>query len=119
VTGPQLQNAFNASVELEKKGVSCDLIYLSTIKPLSENAKHIVQESMRKTGKAVSVEEHTVIGGIADEVALQCASVPFVHRRMGIQDKFLTNYGTYQEHCVANGLTREGIIREVELLYHV
>lgn len=113
VAGPQLQNAYDAAEELAKEGIACDLIYLTTLKPISEKSQAIIAESLKKTGKLVTVEEHSVIGGLADAVALAARDVPFVGKRVGIQDKFLVNYGTYEEHCKANGLTREGIIEAI------
>ena len=113
VAGPQLQNAHDAAMELEKEGVKCDLIYLTTIKPLSDTAKSLIRDSVRKTSKVVTIEEHSVIGGIGDEVARIANDIFFSHRRLGIQDKFLVNYGTYEEHCEANQLTKDGIIDAV------
>jgi transketolase len=110
VTGPQLQNAYEAVEEVGNNGITCDLIYLTTIKPISTASQKMIQESLRKTGKLLTIEEHSIIGGIADAVGLVANNVPFVGKRVGIQDKFLTNYGTYEEHCKMNGLTREGII---------
>lgn len=111
--GPQLQNAYDAAVELLKNNISCDLIYITTIKPISEASKNIIIQSLGKTKKLVTIEEHSIIGGIGDEIALICEDVYFTHRRIGIKDKFLINYGSYEEHCRANNLTKEGIIKAI------
>jgi transketolase len=71
----------------------------------------MITQSVEKTKKVVTIEEHSVVGGVGDEIALICSDVFFKQRRVGIQDKFLTNYGSYDEHCVANGLTKEGILK--------
>lgn len=113
VAGPQLQNAHEATEEAAKKGITCDLIYLTTIKPISEPSRKIIRESLEKTGRLVTVEEHSIVGGIADEINIIAANVPFVEKRIGIEDKFLINYGTYDEHCIANNLTREGILNAI------
>ncbi|MBU6321343.1 MAG: hypothetical protein KGI78_03735 [Patescibacteria group bacterium] len=110
VAGPQLPNALAAADALAEEGVACDVIYLTTIKPLAASARAAITASVQKTGKVVSVEEHSIIGGVGDEVARICTDVPFTARRVGIADRFLTNYGSYAEHCAANGLTAEGII---------
>lgn len=112
-TGPQLQNAYEAVNECSENGISCDLIYLTTIKPISEKSKEIIRQSIGKTRKLITIEEHSIIGGIGDEMAIICQDIGFIHKRLGIQDKFLTNYGSYLEHCRANGLTKEGIIKEI------
>lgn len=113
VAGPQLQNAYEAAEEAAKKGISCDIIYLTTIKPISEKSQTMLRKSLKKTGKLLTVEEHSVVGGIADAIALAAGNVPYVTTRVGIQDKFLTNYGTYEQHCQAIGLTREGILEKI------
>jgi transketolase len=110
VAGPQLQNAFEAVEEVAHEGVSCDLIYLTTIKPISEKSKEMIRASLKKTGKLITIEEHSIIGGVADAISLVAKDVPFVSRRIGIQDVFLTHYGTYEEHCQAIGLTKQGVI---------
>ncbi|TSC82487.1 MAG: transketolase [Parcubacteria group bacterium Gr01-1014_20] len=113
VAGPQLENANNAVSELKEKGIECDLIYLTTIKPISEDSVGTLIKSLGKTKKLVTVEEHSVIGGIGDEISRICSKVPFRHTRLGIEDKFLLNYGSYEEHCQANGLTKEGIVKAI------
>ncbi|MDP1689122.1 MAG: transketolase C-terminal domain-containing protein [bacterium] len=109
--GPQIQNAYDAAIELAREGISCDVLHLTTIKPISENSKKIIVESVSKTQRVVTVEESSILGGIADEIANIAYDVKFRHRRIGIQDKFMLNYGKYDEHCKANGLTKEGIIK--------
>ena len=89
------------------------MFYATTIKPISEASKQKIIKSVGETEKLVTVEEHSVIGGIGDEIVRICQGVHFIHRKIGIQDKFLTNYGTYEEHCRANNLTREGVIQTV------
>lgn len=111
--GPQLQSAYDAAFDLEKEGISCSVFYATTIKPISEASKQKIIKSVGETEKLVTVEEHSVIGGIGDEIVRICQGVHFIHRKIGIQDKFLTNYGTYEEHCRANNLTREGVIQTV------
>jgi len=111
VAGPQLGNAFAAAEDAAKQGSTCDLIYLTTIKPISARSQKLIRDSLKKTGKLVTVEEHSVAGGIADEVRIIAGGVPYVEKRMGVTDKFLVNYGSYDEHCVALDLTQEGILK--------
>jgi len=114
--GPQIQSAWDAAADLAEEGVSCDVLHLTTIKPISAASQELIALSAAKSGRVVSVEEHTVLGGIADEVARIAKDVRFRHRRLGIQDKFLLNYGTYEEHCAANGLSKRGVIGAVHEL---
>lgn len=114
--GPQIQNAYEAAVELAKEGILCDVLYLTTIKPISDASQKIIIDSIAGSGRLVTVEEHVVSGGIADIITYIAKDVEFRHRRIGIEDKFLINYGTYEEHCIANGLTKEGIIKAIHEL---
>jgi len=111
--GPQLQNAWEAAEEAARAGVLCDLWYVTTIKPLSAASEKAIAASVAKTGKVVTVEEHSVIGGIGDLIALICGGERFTHVRLGVNDKFLECYGTYEEHCKANGLTKENILKAI------
>ena len=114
--GPQIQNAYDAAVELAREGILCDVLYLTTIKPISDASQKIIIKSIIRSGRVVTIEEHSVLGGIADEIAHIARDVGFRHRRIGIEDKFLINYGTYEEHCIANSLTKEGIIKAIHEL---
>ena len=65
-TGHLVWNALEAVRELEKEGIECELINIHTIKPLDEKA---ILQSVRKTGKVVSAEEHQRHGGLGDSIA--------------------------------------------------
>lgn len=65
-TGHMLWYAVEASKELEKEGVSVDLLNIHTIKPLDEAA---ILRSVKKTGKVVVAEEHQRNGGLGESVA--------------------------------------------------
>lgn len=65
-TGHLVWRAIEAAKELEKEGISVDLINIHTIKPLDEAA---ILASVQKTGCAVSAEEHQRNGGLGDSIA--------------------------------------------------
>jgi len=65
-TGHMVWRAVEAARELAKEGISVDLINIHTIKPLDEAA---ILASVRKTGCAVSAEEHQRNGGLGDSIA--------------------------------------------------
>jgi transketolase len=79
-------NAIQAGVILEEKGISVEIVNLHTIKPLDEKA---ILDSIRKTGCAVTAEEHNIIGGMGDAVA-QCAArnFPVPIEYVGTKDTF-------------------------------
>ena len=64
-TGICVGNALEAAEMLAKEGVSAEVINICTIKPLDEE---IIINSARKTGKVVTAEEHSVIGGLGSAV---------------------------------------------------
>ena len=65
-TGHMVWYAVEAARELEKNGISVDLINIHTIKPLDETA---ILRSVRKTGCCVVAEEHQMNGGLGESVA--------------------------------------------------
>lgn len=65
-TGHMVWLALEAAEELEAAGVSVEVINIHTIKPLDEEA---ILKSVKKTGKAISCEEHNVIGGLGESIA--------------------------------------------------
>lgn len=111
--GPQVQNAYEAANTLLQEGVACDLIYISTIKPISEASQKMIRDSLNRTGALITAEEHSIIGGVADVIAAIGRGIKYREERLGVRDKFLINYGTYEEHCEANNLTKSGIIKAV------
>lgn len=65
-TGHMVWYAVEAAKELEKNGVSVDLINIHTIKPLDDEA---ILNSVQKTGKCVVAEEHQRLGGLGESIA--------------------------------------------------
>lgn len=84
--GPLLYNALLAAAELEKKKIGVVVLNSHTIKPLDE--KKIV-EVARKAGAIVTVEEHSVLGGLGGAVAeLLAKRAPVPMEFIGMQDTF-------------------------------
>ena len=65
--------AMEAAAILAARGVSVDLLEVSTIKPIDGEA---LAASARKTGKVLTVEEHTICGGLGSAVAETLAQRP-------------------------------------------
>lgn len=110
-TGSQLGNALAARALLAAKGWDAEVLYIHTIRPLDAE---LIRASAAKTRRVVVVEEHLRSGGLGDDVrwiaqGLESVSVASI----SIPDRFITEYGSYQEHCEALGLTAEGILRRV------
>jgi transketolase len=64
--GAVLWSALEASKELERIGISAAVINMSTIKPIDEE---IIEKYARKTGAIVTIEEHSIYGGLGSAVA--------------------------------------------------
>ena len=85
-TGLCVNSALEAAEMLEKDGVSAKVINIHTIKPLDEE---LVVEAAKATGKVVTVEEHSVIGGLGGAVCeALSAKAPTPVLRIGVQDVF-------------------------------
>jgi len=84
--GHLVWKAIEAGRILEEKGISVEVINIHTIKPLDEAA---VLASIKKTGCAVTAEEHNVIGGLGDSIAHAAAvNHPVPIEMIGTQDTF-------------------------------
>lgn len=84
--GQMVYDSMLACDALAKEGISARLINLHTPKPLDKEA---IIKAARETGAIVSVEEHTVLGGLGSaiaEVVVQTNPVPM--KMVGIQDRF-------------------------------
>ena len=68
------------------EGLSAEFINICTIKPLYEE---LIIASARKTGKVVTAEEHSVIGGLGSAVCdALCSAYPVPVKKIGMQDMF-------------------------------
>lgn len=110
-TGMCVAESLKAAEEMEKEGVSCEVINIATIKPLDEE---IILNSVKKTGKVMTVEEHSVIGGLGSAVAeCLCEKHPAPLKRVGVYDRFGES-GPAAELIHKYGLDAEGIIKEIK-----
>ena len=71
---------------LAADGINAEIINIHTIKPLD---RELVVKSALKTGKVVTVEEHSVIGGLGSAVCdVLCEEAPTKVLKIGINDVF-------------------------------
>lgn len=85
-TGHLVWEAIIAAAELEKEGISVELINIHTIKPLDEKA---VLESATKTRAVVIAEEHLYAGGLGELVSdLLSRNCPVFTEHVAVNDKF-------------------------------
>ena len=84
--GLEVSAALEAAKMLVDKGLSCEVINMATIKPLDGD---LIVASARKTGRVVTVEEHSVIGGLGSAVCdLLCEACPTPVKKIGVNDVF-------------------------------
>ena len=109
--GLMVSAALEAAEALATQGVSAEVLNLHTIKPLDEG---LVVASAARTGRVVTVEEHSVIGGLGDAVCAALAEArPAPVRKLGIQDVFGES-GPALELLAKYGLDAAGIQHAVE-----
>ena len=85
-TGLEVSESLEAAKLLEADGISAEVIDIHTIKPIDRD---LVIASAKKTGKVVTVEEHSVIGGLGGAVAEVLAEeAPTKMLRIGMMDQF-------------------------------
>ena len=85
-TGLCVNSALEAAEKLASEGVSAEVINIHTIKPLDEE---IILKSAAKTGKVVTAEEASIIGGLGGAVAeLLSEKLPTKMMRIGVRDVF-------------------------------
>ena len=110
-TGICVDSAIDAAAMLEKDGVSAEVINICTIKPLDEE---LVVASAKKTGKVVTVEEHSVIGGLGSAVCdALSAKQPTPVKKLGIQDVFGES-GPAAELVKKYKLDAEGVYQSIK-----
>ena len=110
-TGLPVAASLEAAEMLEKDGISAKVINIHTIKPLDTE---LIIAAAKETGKVVTVEEHSVIGGLGSAVC-ECLSehAPTPVMRIGIQDVFGES-GAAVPLLHKYGLDAEGIYNKVK-----
>lgn len=118
-TGIMVAEALEAAKELESENINVEVVNISTIKPIDEA---LIKEVAIKTKKVITVEEHSIIGGLGSAVCEVLSETPnVVVRRMGVKDVFgqsgkpaelLKHYGLTKEHIKENikELVKENIL---------
>ena len=110
-TGHLVWEALLASDQLEKQGVSAEVINIHTIKPLDED---IILRSVAKTGCVVTCEEHNYYGGLGESVArVLVQNNPVPQEFVAVNDTFGES-GTPTDLMKKYGLDKENIIKSVE-----
>ena len=108
--GFMVHQALQAAEELAAEGIEAEVIDLHTVKPLDRKG---ILESVSRTGKVVTCEEHSVMGGMGGAIAeLLGEEMPLPIRMVGIRDSFGTS-GTVDELVEHFGLDSRHIAEVV------
>ena len=107
VTGFLTADVISAAEKLAGEGISCEVIGIHTIKPVDREA---VLASARKTGAALTVENHNVTGGLHSAVLEALAKEKIPVCAVGVEDRF-GEVGKLPYLKEAMGLTEEHVIR--------
>ena len=110
-TGIGVDSALGAAEKLAADGISAEVINMCTIKPLDTD---VLVKSVSKTGRVLTVEEHSVIGGLGSAVSnALCELHPAPVKKLGMQDVYGES-GTAAELVHKYGLDAEGVYAEAK-----
>ena len=108
-TGIMTSKALEAYELLKKEGISAEVIALHTIKPID---KDLVIKSLKKTKRAVTCENHNVIGGLYSSICeISCSEVPSVIKAIGVNDHF-GEVGSMKFLSKKYGMDSEDIVKK-------
>lgn len=106
-TGAMSYQCLVAAARLEREGISVEVVHVPTIKPLDSET---ILQSLRKTGRGITVEEGQIAAGFGSAVSeLLAEELPTPLKRMGMQDRFGES-GKPDELLAHFGLDANGII---------
>lgn len=109
-TGITTAEGIKAAEELEARGIHVRHVHMPSIKPLDKDA---IVETAKKTGLIITVENHTIYGGLGSAVAeTLCEEHPARLVRLGLQDHFgETAKLAYMMHKY--GIDHEAIVSKI------
>lgn len=109
-TGLPVEEALIAANMLEKNGIHARVINIHTIKPID---KEIILKAAQETKFIVTVEEHSIIGGLGSAVTeVVCSQHPTRVHRIGMNDVFGES-GSASDLIKKYGLDANGIYKSV------
>lgn len=115
-TGSMLQTAVRVADRLAEQGRAARILSMHTLKPLDTEA---ILAAAVETRALLTLEQHSIIGGLGSAVAEVLAEMPGVHvpfRRIGLPSAFSPRVGSQHYLEEQNGLTEEPILHAVEQL---
>lgn len=116
-TGITLQLCLQAAKELKIKGISVGVLHVHTLKPIY---KEYIIDAVAKVDVVLTVEEHSMIGGLGSIIAELIIEANFKKMkkftRIALPDQFPDQYGSQLSLMAHYGITIEGIISRTQIL---
>jgi transketolase len=116
-TGVTLKAALDAAANLSKQGLEAAVLHVHTVKPLDSDA---ILKYAADVPVIVTIEEHTLIGGLGSAVAELVAEANFNpakrFKRIGIPDVFPEQYGSQESLMALYGISAEKLATAVATL---
>ncbi len=109
--GMMVNLALEAAKLLEEEGIDAEVINASSVKPIDRDT---IVKSAKKTGGVVTVEEHTIIGGLGSAVSeVLTDEYPVRALKIGIEDVFGES-GSKDDLFCKFGFTKEAIAKRIK-----
>ena len=105
-----------AAEELEKHGIRCRVLSMHTVKPIDKQA---ILAAAEETGAIITVEEHTInggLGGAVAEVLCDAGVMPGKFKRLALPDRYDSIVGSQKWLLDQYGLTTAKIVAQVKTL---
>jgi transketolase len=116
-TGVTLKAALDAAANLSKQGLEAAVLHVHTVKPLDSDA---ILKYAADVPVIVTIEEHTLMGGLGSAVAELVAEANFNpakrFKRIGIPDVFPEQYGSQESLMALYGISAEKLAATVATL---
>jgi transketolase len=110
VSGGILGVVLDAADQLADEGIHCRVLSMHTVKPMDE---HALYDAARETGGVISVEEHSVVGGLGGAIAealLEAGVLPRAFRRIGLRAGFSSVVGSQAHLRTVYGIDKAAIL---------
>lgn len=104
------KEALIAADEVSKEGISLSVLVVNCLKPLDEEP---ILQAVRESGKIITLEEHSVIGGLGSTIADLCMDngvMPSYFKKMGMQDAYPTIVGDQDYLRKKHGMSAEFVV---------
>jgi len=113
-TGSILKDVLDAANRLQQDGIAARVINIHTLKPID---KELIIKAIEETKKIITIEDHSVIGGLGSAVAeiIAESGKGVAFKRIGLHD-FSKGYGSYTQVKELNGIGIGQIIDSVKML---